>query len=127
MKLPEDRLGQHLFTEKCNAENFGLFALYPCYFLSVFLAAPYPTFGYSRGNPGTIQFDCNPLNHLATLHELQKILSPDFYSIFSKRGDFSNTQNRYRLSLRCLLGLCEMYSSNLYRLLINQINGLKCL
>ena len=29
------KLGQHLLRAKPKAENFGLFALYPCYFLSV--------------------------------------------------------------------------------------------
>ena len=44
------RLGQHLLRAKSKAENFGLFALYPCYLLICCFTAPWPTFGYYRGN-----------------------------------------------------------------------------
>ena len=44
------RLAQHLARVKSEAENFGLFAPYPCYFSIFFLAAPWPTFGCYRGN-----------------------------------------------------------------------------
>ena len=43
------RLGKHL-RAKSKAKNFGLFALYHCYFFIYCLTAPWLTFGYYWGN-----------------------------------------------------------------------------
>ena len=43
------RLGKHL-RAKSKAKNFGLFALYHCYFFVCCLTAPWLTFGYNSGN-----------------------------------------------------------------------------
>ena len=44
------RLRQHLLRAKSKVENFGLFALYLCYFFICCLAAQWPTFGCNQGN-----------------------------------------------------------------------------
>ena len=42
--------GKHHLRAKSKTENFGLFALYPCYFFICCLAARWLTFGYYWGN-----------------------------------------------------------------------------
>ena len=44
------RLWQHHVRTKSKVENFGLFALYSCYFFICCLTAPWRTFDYYRGN-----------------------------------------------------------------------------
>ena len=121
------RLGQHLLRAKCKAENFGLYALYPCCFCICCLAAQWPTFDCYQGNSLThpmlittfglsifgpkvtkgvgslhliefsVSFDHNAITHLATHPKFQKILSPDLHPIFTKCGNPPNTQNSYSL------------------------------
>ena len=45
--------GKHLPRAKSKTENFGLFALYPCYFFICCLAVSWLTFGYYWGNSVT--------------------------------------------------------------------------
>ena len=49
------RLGQHFLRAKSKLENFDLIALYPCYFVICWLAAPWLTCGYYGGNSLTHQ------------------------------------------------------------------------
>ena len=121
------RLGQHLLRAKSKAENFGLYALYPCCFCICCLAAQWPTFDSYQGNSLThpmlitafglsifgpkvtkgvgylhliefpVSFDQNAITHLATHPKFQKILSPDLHPIFTKCGNAPNTQNSYSL------------------------------
>ena len=44
------RLGKHLIITQSEAENFGLFALYPYFLFICFLAALWLTFGYYWGS-----------------------------------------------------------------------------
>ena len=44
------RLGKHLLRTKSKAENFGWYALYPCFLLICCLAAPGLIFGYCWRN-----------------------------------------------------------------------------
>ena len=44
------RLGKHLLRIKSKAENFGLYALYPCFLFICCLAPPWLIFGYYRRN-----------------------------------------------------------------------------
>ena len=44
------RLRKNLLRTKAKAENFGLFALSPCFLFIYCLAAPWLTFGYYWGN-----------------------------------------------------------------------------
>ena len=120
--------GKHLLTAKSKAENFGLLALYPCYFFICCLAAPWLIFGYFWGNSLThlmliiasglsifgpkvtrrgwvstpewaVSFDHNGMTHLPTHPKLQKLLSPDLHPLFTKCGNPSNTENSYSLTL----------------------------
>ena len=123
------RLEQHFFRATSKAENFGLFALYPCYFLSAFWLprgqrltikeeTGSPTrclslhLGYQflaqrwLGGVGSLHltdclvgFDHNAITHLATYSKLQKIPSPDLHPVFLKYGNVPHTQNSYTLTL----------------------------
>ena len=103
-------LGKHLLRVKSKAENFALFALYPCYFFVCSLAAPWLTFDQSLlhlmliivfgltilvqrllGGVGSlllircpVGFDHNDITHLPTRSKLQKILSPDLHPVSPK-------------------------------------------
>ena len=117
-------LGNNLLRVNSKSENFGLFALHPCYCFTCCLTAPWPTFGYYRGNSlitafglsilgqrwlGGVRslhltecpvgFDNNAITHLATHSKLQKILLPDLQPVFRKCGNASNTQNSYSWTL----------------------------
>ena len=121
------RLRQNLLRAKSEAENFGLFALYPYFFICC-LAAQQPTFDCYRGNSLThpmlitafalsifgpkvtgrgwvstsecpVGFYHNAITLLATHPKLQKILYPDLHPIFKKCGNAPNTQNSYSLTL----------------------------
>ena len=85
------RLGQDILRAKSNAENFGLVAPYHVYH--------------------------NAIIHLAKHPKLQKILSQDLHTVFSKCGNVSNTQNSYSLTLWWSLGL---YNTSLYASLVFQ-------
>ena len=108
------RIRQHLVRPKSKAENFGLFALYTCYFLSAvwlpngqLLTVIEETVSLTQceslhlgylflvqrclGGVGSLQliespvgFDDNVMIHLATHPKLQKILSSDLNPIFTK-------------------------------------------
>ena len=122
------RLGQHLLRAKSKTENFGLFALYLCYFLSA-LGCAVQTFGCYWGNSlahpmlitvsglsilaqkwlGGVRslhviecpvgFNHNAITHLATHLKLQEMLSPDLHPVFPKSGNISNIQSSSSLTL----------------------------
>ena len=129
------RLGKHFLRTKSETEYFGLFTLYPSYFITCCLDAQWLTFGCywrnchspdanhfasrlsifdskvtQRGWVSTLNWvrvgvDHNGITHLATHPKSQKILSSDLHSDFLKCGNAPNTQNSYSLPLWWPLGL----------------------
>ena len=129
------RLGKHLLRVKSKTENFGLFALYPCYFFVCCLDASWLTFVYHWGNSvthlvlitafGLSVFGLkvtrmswvstpnwvpsglchNRITHLGTQPKSHKLLAPDLPPDFLNYGNVPNTQNSYSLTLWCLFGL----------------------
>ena len=102
------RLGQHLLRAKSKAENFRLFARYPCYFFFICcLTAPWPTFEYYKGNSITRPMLITAFGQSifcpkvtgGWVGSLYLVECPDLHPVFLKCGNARNTQNSYSLTL----------------------------
>ena len=129
------RLQKHHLRAKSKTENFGLFALYPCYFFIGCLEASWLTSAYYWGNSLTrlmliitfgqpiltqrwlggfgsllliecpVGFDHNGITHLTTHPKFQKILSQGLHPVLPKCGNAPDIQNSYSLTLYWSLDL----------------------